>query len=435
MRDAIVFILVFGSVPFIFRRPAIGVMVFAWLSLMNPHRLTYGAAYSFPFAAVIAGVTLAAMFTKSDSKRIPMGPVTVVLLIFMTWMTLTTFSAFEPERAWGEWSRVMKTLFFVVITMAALNSEKDIKQFAWVVSLSLGFYGLKGGLFTLISGGTSRVLGPSGTYITDNNDLALALLATVPLIWYLHLESKTKWLRIGLAGLTLLTIAAVLGSYSRGALLGGGAMLFMLWLKSGNKMRTGLLVLMLIPLVYLVMPEQWFGRMETINDFKTDDSALGRINSWHFAINMSLDNLMGGGFLTFTYKAFALYAPDPHNLHAPHSIYFQVLGEHGFIGLALFLAFLVLAWRTGTRVIRFCKDNAELKWASNLAAMCQVSLMGYAVGGAFLSLAYFDLLYDIVIMFVLLEKLLLMKKPATGAGRSGVPATDAKQMPRDARIP
>ncbi len=32
--------------------------------------------------------------------------------------------------------------------------------------------------------------------------------------------------------------------------------------------------------------------------------------------------------------------------------------------------------------------------------MCQVSLVGYAVGGAFLSLAYFDLPYNILIMIV-----------------------------------
>jgi probable O-glycosylation ligase (exosortase A-associated) len=422
MRDYMVFAAVFGLLPFIFRRPAIGVMAFTWLSLMNPHRLTYGPAYSFPFAALVGGVALVAMFTKSEPKKLPITPVTVVLLIFMAWMSFTTLFAYEPLRAGGEWNRVMKTLFFVLVSMAALNTEKDVKQFAWVVALSLGFYGLKGGLFTVMTGGTSRVVGPSDTYITDNNDLALALLATVPLIWYLALQAKQKWLRLGLGGLALLTVASVLGSYSRGALLGGGAMLFMLWLKSGNKVRTGLMVLMVIPLVYSVMPEQWFGRMETINDFKADDSALGRINSWHFATNMALHNLTGGGYLTFTPKAFALYAPDPTNIHAPHSIYFQVLGEHGFIGLALFLSFLVLAWRAGSRVIRFCKDQAELKWAGDLAAMCQVSLVGYAVGGAFLSLAYFDLLYDIVIMFVLLEKLLLLKKPAAGMRATVAPA-------------
>jgi hypothetical protein len=33
--------------------------------------------------------------------------------------------------------------------------------------------------------------------------------------------------------------------------------------------------------------------------------------------------------------------------------------------------------------------------------MCQVSLLGYAVGGAFLSLSYFDLPYDVMVLVVL----------------------------------
>jgi len=104
---------------------------------------------------------------------------------------------------------------------------------------------------------------------------------------------------------------------------------------------------------------------------------------------------------------FRVYAPVPTDVHAPHSIYFQVLGEHGFVGLALFLAFLFFSWRTGSRVLRFCKDKPELKWASDLAAMCQVSLLGYCAGGAFLTLAYADLLYDVVIILVVLEKVLI----------------------------
>jgi probable O-glycosylation ligase (exosortase A-associated) len=429
MRDALVFLVIFSILPFVFKRPAIGVMAFTWLSLMNPHRLTYGAAYSFPFAALVGGVTLVALALRPGPKKLPITPLTVTLMLFMAWMSLTTLFAFEPVRAGGEWSRVMKTLFFVLVSMAALNTEKDTRLFALVVTLSLGFYGFKGGVFTLLSGGANRVMGPSDTYITDNNDLALALLTTVPLIWYQHLQAKQRLLRWGLAALALLTMTSVLGSYSRGALLGSGAMLVLLWLKSRNKLRTGMVVLLLVPLVFLLMPEEWFGRMHSIDNYKEDASALGRLNSWRFAINVALDNIMGGGYLTFTPKVFALYAPDPLNIHAPHSIYFQVLGEHGFVGLALFLAFLVLGWRTGSRIIRHCKDKPELKWASDLAAMCQVSLCGYAVGGAFLSLAYFDLLYNIVIIVVLLEKLYILKLAAPAASK------DAAPLPSPAPVP
>jgi probable O-glycosylation ligase (exosortase A-associated) len=428
MRDALIFAVIFGLLPFAFKRPAIGIALFTWVSLMNPHRLTYGAAYNFPFAMVVGIVTLVAVLARPEPKRLPVTPLTVMLILFMGWTTLTTFGAFEPERAWTEWNRVMKTLFFVLVTMAALNTAKDTRLFAAVVTLSLAFYGFKGGLFTIMSGGTSRVLGPENTYITDNNDLALALLTTVPLIWYLHLQASKRWLRLALAGLALLTMASVIGSYSRGALLGFAAMLALLWVKSGNKAVTGLALLLLIPMVFMFMPEQWLGRMESIEDYKEDASALGRINSWHFAYNIAADNIMGGGFLTFTGKMFALYAPDPLRVHAPHSIYFQVLGEHGFIGLAMFLSILFLGWRTGSRVIKFCKDQAELKWARDLAAMCQVSLVGYSVGGAFLSLAYFDLLYDILIIVVLLEKVLLKK--SSSANRWAKPPVAAPASTR-----
>jgi probable O-glycosylation ligase (exosortase A-associated) len=310
----------------------------------------------------------------------------------------------------------------MLLTLAIIHRVEDIKNFTWVVGLSLGFYGFKGGLFTILTGGTSRVLGPEGTYIGDNNDLALALVMTTPLVWYLVSQAPNKWLRYALMALTVLTLAAAAGSYSRGALLAGGAMLVFLWLKSANKGRTGVVLLLALPLVFLLMPEQWFARMDSIGEYKQDGSALGRINSWHMAMNLASSNLMGGGYRCFTAPVFRIYAPDPLMVHAPHSIYFQVLGEHGYVGLALFVVFLFLAWRTGSRVLRFCKGKEELQWASNLAAMCQVSLVGYMVGGAFLTLAYFDLLYDIVAIMLLLEKVLMRKPAAPAIAKGPVPA-------------
>jgi probable O-glycosylation ligase (exosortase A-associated) len=430
MRDIVVFILIFGTIPFILKRPAYGVMVFAWLSLMNPHRLTYGAAYDFQFALMITVLTILSLLMSREPKQIPKLPVLGVLLAFIAYMTLTSFFASEPERAWTEWERVMKEMLMIFITIAVLNSERDIKLFAWVIGLSLGFFGAKGGIFTIVSGGSNHVLGPPESYITDNNDLALALLTTVPIIWYLSLQVTHKWLRYALLALAGLTVAAAAGSYSRGALLACVAMLGMLWLKNKNKVRTAVLLLLVVGAVYSLMPQQWFGRMDTIGEYKSDASAEGRINSWHFAVNIASNNLFGGGYRTFTPRMFQIYAPDPQDVHAPHSIYFQVLGEHGWIGLALYLLFLFLVWRTGTRIIRFCRGNPGLKWASDLASMCQVSMVGFLVGGAFLSLAYFDLFYDIMVLLVAIEKVLMYKQPQAAplpvsplepAGQTGLP--------------
>jgi putative inorganic carbon (HCO3(-)) transporter len=424
VRDILIFAIIFGAIPFIFKRPALGVMLFAWVSLMNPHRLAYGAAFDFPFAALIAIVTLASVLLNKHPKNFPRTPVTIVLLAFCAWMTFTSFFALEPDLVWREWNRVIKTLFMVFVSMMVLNSERDIKQFVWIVALSLGIYGLKGGLFVLASGGSYRVYGPSGSYIEENNGMALALVSTLPLLWYLRNQAKSKLLSLAMLAVTIFTAISAVGSYSRGALLGGGAMLSFLWLKSKNKLGTGLAVIAMVAIVALIMPPQWFDRMHTIDDYQQDDSALGRINAWYFAVNVATHNFLGGGFNVFTPRQFFVYAPDPLGYHVAHSIFFQVLGDHGFIGLAMFVILMFFVWRTGTRVIKFCNNAPELKWASDLAKMTQVCVIGYAVSGAFLSLAYFDLYYNFIVILVILEKFLILRKDKAGQHIAYVPETN-----------
>jgi probable O-glycosylation ligase (exosortase A-associated) len=426
VRDALIFLIVFGSLPLVLKRPAVGAMIYAWLSLMNPHRLTYGAAYDFPFAAVIAAVTLGSLLVSKQRKSMPVNSFTVMLLVFAAWMTLTSFFALEPDFVWGEWNRVMKTYGMLVLTMMAVRTERDIKELVWVIALSLGFFGFKGGLFTLLSGGSSHVYGPDDSYISDNNALALALITVLPIIWYLQQQATKRSMRIGLLVLVAATLIAAAGSYSRGALVAGAAMLGFLWLKSRAKVRTGLALLLIAPLVYLVMPPEWFGRMETIDNYHADASALGRINAWGFAMNVAKSHIMGGGFHAFSPRMFFVYAPEPANHHAAHSIYFQVLGEHGFIGLAIFLVLMVCAWRNGSRIIKMCKERPEWRWASELAAMGQVSMIGFAIGGAFLTLAYYDLIYYIVGTLALVERLL---KERMTQERGRVPAARPAAVP------
>ena len=77
------------------------------------------------------------------------------------------------------------------------------------------------------------------------------------------------------------------------------------------------------------------------------------------------------------------------------------MGEHGFIGLALFLLLLWLAFRNGTWIKKNAASREDLRWAADLGAMVQVSLVGYAVGGAFLGMAYFDLYYHLAAISLL----------------------------------
>lgn len=405
MRDLFVTLVVFGSIPLILKRPHIGILMWCWISYMNPHRMAWGFAYSMPFAAMIAATTLLSTVISNDSKRLPITPVTVTLILFVLWMTFTTMFAISPDDAATALKKVYKIQFMTFLTLILMAQKERINQLVWVIVLSLGFFGIKGGLFTIATGGSFRVWGPPDSFVEGNNELALALLMVIPLLNYLRLTVENVWIKRGLLGsIGLLAIAAI-GSQSRGALLAFLAMLGYLWLKSGNKLITGIFGIIFTALLFSFMPDSWHQRMNTIETYEEDGSAMGRINAWTVAINIAKDRLTAGGFEHWSPKTFALYAPNPLDVHDAHSIYFEVLGEHGFIGLILFLLIGIFAFRDANWTIKKTEGRKELKWANLLSRNLYVSLIAYAIGGAFLGLAYYDLYYHLVAILVLTRQI------------------------------
>lgn len=402
MRDILITLIVMGVIPMALFRPHIGLLLWSWIGYMNPHRLSYGFAYSFPFAALGAGVTILAFLFSKEKKTFPVNSVTIVWGLLIFWMLVTTMTSLVPVNAWPEWERSMKIQLMILMTFLLINDRDKLIHLVWVVAFSIGFFGIKGGFFTIATAGSARIWGPSGSFIQGNNELALALIMIVPLIRFLQMYVTSKWLKMALLACIVLCALSILASYSRGAFLAIAAIGGFFWIKSNKKLLSGSLIIILAVGALSVMPTQWWDRMGTIETYQEDGSALGRINAWWFAFNLAVDRpLVGGGFRAFSLSLFPLYAPDPDDFHDAHSIYFEVLGEQGFVGLFLFLLMYFLAYRQGSKTIKLAKENPKIRWAGDLAAMLQVSLVGYAVGGAFLGLAYFDLPYQLVAMLVL----------------------------------
>ncbi len=401
MRDILVTAIILVWLVFILRRSHYGAYLWAWLSYMNPHKQCWGFAMNMPFAQVAFLVTAMSMFMSKEPKRIPWTRETILLVIFILWMTLTTLMAFYSNLAWVHWEKVIKIQMGTFMTLMLVTSKERLRLFIWVICLSIGYYGIKGGIFTIMHGGAYRVQGPASTFFGGNNEMGLVLIMTVPLIRYLHLTEARYWVKLGLAGAMFLTTIAAFGTQSRGALVALAAMATMLWLKSRNKLMTALLIGVSITAAVSVMPAEWFERMNTIKDYKQDSSALGRINAWWTAFNVAKGNLTGGGFQMFRPHTFRRYAPEPGRVHDVHSIYFEVMGEHGFPGFFMFMSLMGLTWFKASGIIRACKKDPNNKWASDLAAMVQVSMIGYATGGAFLGLAYFDYYYHLIALVVI----------------------------------
>lgn len=404
MRDIVITLIVFGSLPYILSKPYIGVLVWSWLGYMNPHRLAWGFAYDMPFAQIVAIVLFISLAFNREAKRIPVTGLTVLWGLFLGWMCLSTLQAVYPDGAQTMLVKVFKIQLIIWITMMVMVNRQRIELLLWVIVGSIGYFSIKGGVFTLVTGGSFRVWGPTGSYIEGNNELALAALMVLPLMWYLRSVNTNKWVRLGLLGSIILSAVSAFGSQSRGALLAGLSMAFFLWLKGvsgGRKIIAGIAIAGSIALLVAFMPNSWHERMGTIQTYEEDESAMGRINAWWFAYNVANDRFLGAGFEPWSFEMFSIYMPSSKSAHAAHSIYFSVLGEHGWGGLLLFLLILWVAWRTASGIIREVKGNSDMEWLAQLARMLQVSLVAYCTGGAFLSLAYYDLPWHIISLLVI----------------------------------
>lgn len=430
LRDIALLTVILGSIPFILARPFVGVLMWYWISLMNPHRVSWTLA-NLKVALLIGGLMIASLlFAKGEPKRIPWMPITVTLALFWLWMLITTIFSLYPQIAWQQWDKVWKIMLTTFIATMVLNSRPRIVALVVVIVLSIGFFGFKGGLFTVLHGGESRVWGPAGSFIADNNSMGLVLVMVLPLMFYLRAIATYRLVRLALLVLIILSAFAAVGTYSRGALLGLATMSLFLALKSRYKVQYLLLLVAMAPLLWTFMPESWHARMGTIETYDTDASAQGRIMAWRMAFNLSLHRITGGGFETFKPDVYLMYLPEvgPRRTDA-HSNYFEVLGEHGVIGLTLFLIILGQTFFGCSRIIRAVRGRAELEWMRDLAAMIQVSIVGYSVCGLFLGMAYFDLYYALVAIVVGMLAIL------AADAKAGVPVRVAPLRPPPVRVP
>jgi putative inorganic carbon (hco3(-)) transporter len=399
MRSLAFFVEMLVLLPMITIRPFVGVLVWSWISFMSPQRLLWGPASGLPWG-LITVVTLAiGCMTAREPKRFIWNPTTTMIAIFMICITLTSLTAMAPsDEVFGKWDPAMKSFSLMLVTAFLLTSKERIHALIWIMVLSLGYFGVKGGGFTVINGGGNRVLGPPGSAIGDNNTLAAALLVMVPLMNYLRMQSQHRVVRIGLAASTVLTMFAIVGSYSRGALIGLVAVGILFWLKSRQKFLAAIVLPVVIGSVILFMPPDWMDRMRSIGQYQTDGSVEGRFDIWTTAWAMAVRRpLTGAGFMAPYDEAVVQYFRPGHGPRAVHSIYFEVLGEHGFIVFFVWLGITVSALVAANRTIRRASGVPELQWCVDLARMSQVSVVAYLVAGAFLSLSYWDMYFTVLV--------------------------------------
>ena len=240
------------------------------------------------------------------------------------------------------------------------------------------------------------------SFLGDGNDFALSLNIVIPFCIYLFYKSKSKSLKLFYIGLTILFVLAIIGTSSRGGSIALVVVLFYQWLKGKNKFVGLAGIVILISIVSLFAPPTYFERMGTITSYETEGSAQGRIMAWKSALRMVADHpLTGVGAGHFPVKYGAEYRPPGIGRteipwSTAHSVYFLVLGELGIPGILVCLALILPNLVRNEKVMRILasKKDTEVRLLDKRLFVClNSSMIGFAVGGVFLSAIYYPHLY------------------------------------------
>lgn len=414
IKGFLLFAFLVGSLPVCFMRPFYGILLWTVIAFANPQSSLFywTAANTFPWAVAVAVPTLIGFLVFSPRWENLGSPKTFLIGILWVWFTVTSFISAHSTLfmhhagdTWYHWNFVSKVIFMTVVTIVILDSFERLRIFVLVMAGCFGYFVLKSLPFLILTGGGFRLYGPEYSMIADNNDFGLALDMTVPLFFFLAQGETRPWLRWLFGFLFIGTIPCVFFTYSRGALVGLIAVLFLMLVYSRRRLLLIPVIGIGIAIALLFAPPEWKHRMDPTRPDAVDGSAQARLNTWAYSWNLVKDNpIAGGGFGTFTPQLFAIYSPDAKDPHGPHSIYFQVLAEHGFIGLGLYLTLILSCFASAFRLVKWAKfygDSLVLIYAN----MFRFSLVGFLTAGIFLGRAYFDYFFSIVACLIALEKL------------------------------
>ncbi|TCH96294.1 putative O-glycosylation ligase, exosortase A system-associated [Roseococcus sp. SYP-B2431] len=424
MRDLVFVAVMLGLLPLAVYRPFVGVLLWCWISFMNPHRLVYGFAMELPWAVAVFAATFTGAILSGELRRPRVDALTFLLLALLVCITVTSVTALGvPADVWAKHDAVMKVILGLLLTSALLTERRRVHALVWAMVIAIGYYGVRGGIFAIATGGNYRVWGPPQTMITDNNHLAAAMLVTLPLMNYLRLQSQHRVVRNGLAVAMALTLLAAVGSYSRGALLGLCAVAALMWWRSHAKVLSAAVLAVVLTGAITFMPPQWMDRMHTLGEYQADGSATGRLELWGISWKLALDRpLLGTGFTgPYTREVVDRVAPGGP-ARAVHSIWFELLSEQGFVTFAVWLAMTLTGAYWSQRLIRSTRGRPELAWAHDLGRMSQASLVAYVVSGTFLSLSYWDFYWTLLVVIGATWSIARRaEQPAPAAARHGSP--------------
>jgi probable O-glycosylation ligase (exosortase A-associated) len=418
MRDIAFVAFLFAFIGLGFRKPFLFILCFCYIDIVAPQRLSYFLINSIPISLIVFGLAMAGWLVVDDKRdtRWSGRQFLLIMLLFYCWMT--TISADFLVEAAEKWSWVWKALVWAIFLPLTLRTKLRIEALILIMLLSAAAIAIAGGIKTLAGGGgygQLQLLLPENFGLYEGSIMSAVGIAIIPLIlWYRRHGTifPPDW-RVSAFCFALVFACALL--------------------PIGTQARTGLVCLVILAILSLravqhrflyiagaalltvtavpFLPQSFTARMETIRDHQADESASTRVAVWAWTWEYAKDHPFGGGFAAYIQnhirvkKAPGTYDPNRPLADEPsvyedqsrayHSSYFEMLGEQGYPGLALWLLIHGISIVQLERLRRrYGKTRrAEEQWIAPLATALQHGHITYMIASLFVGIAFQPFIY------------------------------------------
>jgi probable O-glycosylation ligase (exosortase A-associated) len=414
LSDLLFVVIFFLFLFFGISRPYIALSAVIWVDIFKPQDISSSFLSGKPLSFVAASFFFLSLFLGFSKINKPQKKAAIVMvLFFMIWVTLSTVFAEFQVTAWNKYNWAVKVLIFAVFIPLVLDTRLKVEVFLSIMVTSIGYFLIVAGIKGLLSGGgygialVDSASGNSG--ITESSTLSMVAVFAIPLIVYLYkfsfLVDRYPIFRYYYMGLIFAALFTVIGTQARTGLVCLVILILITLYLSKDRLKHSIYIVMFSMIIFPFIPNAWMERMETMKDTSQEKSALGRVVVWRWTVDYANSRpFFGGGFRSYHANAGILqsYQKDGEislgersTGKAFHSIYFEVLGEAGYVGLLIFLSFIYMTWKNN---IYFIKTRSPDNWRAFLAKMLNISLIIYCVGGAFISVAFEPWLYYLLML-------------------------------------
>lgn len=424
MRDIFLVLVLLAFLFGSFRYPYFMVLGYIWVDFLQPQRMGYYIFNQLPVAMILGVGALVAYLVLDRNKKLLIDPLQVLVTLLVAYAALATLVWGEVDGT-GKLDWVAKALLFSVFIPFVLTSRVRIEVTLAVLIFSISAITISGGLKTLMGGGgygTLSLLVNNNTGLFEGSTLATVSCALIPLVWWFYkhnsLVPQSRVTFVLFAGITASFVLIIIGSEARTGLVALAALVFLVWLRTNRKIVTAC-VFLLIGLISLpFVPSSFLERMATITDYRSDQSASIRVGVWKWTLQYVSNNPLGGGFDVYKLNNLTLEVLNQtdtasgtdtqvqivqESARAFHSSYFEVLGELGYPGFAIWSCLLILFYLK-SRKLRTAKDTnldhradfAPAEWYSDFGKAVGTFLIVYMVGSLTIGIAFNAAFYDVL---------------------------------------